>query len=49
MVMYADEFQTKEKQKLTNIKNELQHMRESDYERFPVFLIPSSENDHTYD
>ena len=24
-------------------------IRESDYERFPVFLIPSSENAHTYD
>ena len=28
MVMYADEFQTKEKQKLTNIKNYLQHIQD---------------------
>ena len=26
MVMYANEFETKEKQKLTEIKNKLQHM-----------------------
>ena len=29
MVMYANEFETKEKQKLTEIKNKLQHIYEA--------------------
>ena len=28
MVMYANEFETKEKQKLTEIKNQLQHVQQ---------------------
>ena len=34
MVMYANEFKTKENQKLTEIKNELQH--------FHLFLLKAS-------
>ena len=37
MVMYANEFKTKEKQKLTEIKNLLQH-------RHPIYAITCRQN-----
>ena len=40
MVMYANEFETKEKQKLTEIKNKLQHMQTWTYLCILVVYTP---------